>query len=38
MIAAEQLGRLCYGLEISPAYVAVILERMTDAGLAPRLE
>ena len=38
MIAAEQLGRLCYGLEISPAYVAVILERMTDAGLTPRLE
>jgi DNA modification methylase len=37
-IAAEQLSRLCYGIEISPAYVAVILERLTDAGLTPRLE
>ena len=38
MVAAEQLGRLCYGLEIAPAYVAVILERLTDLGLTPRLE
>ena len=38
LIAAEQLGRLCYGLEIEPKYVAVILERMTDLGLTPRLE
>lgn len=37
MVAAEQLGRLCYGLEIEPKYVAVILERMKDLGLAPRL-
>lgn len=34
-IAAEQLGRLCYGIEISPAYCAVILQRMTDAGMEP---
>lgn len=34
-IAAEQLSRLCYGIEISPAYCAVILQRMTDAGLEP---
>lgn len=36
MLAAEQLGRVCYGMEISPAYCAVILQRMTDAGLEPR--
>ena len=35
MVAAEQLGRLCYGIEIAPQYVAVILERMTDLGLEP---
>lgn len=27
LIAAEQLGRRCYGLEISPAYCDVIVER-----------
>ncbi len=37
MVAAEQLGRRCYGLEISPAYCAVILQRMTDLGAQPRL-
>ena len=37
MVAAEQLGRICYGMEISPAYVAVALERMTGMGLEPRL-
>ena len=37
MVAAEQLGRLCYGLEIEPEYVAVTLERMTDLGLKPKL-
>ena len=36
MLAAEQLSRICYGMEISPAYCAVILQRMTDAGLTPR--
>lgn len=35
MLAAEQLSRLCYGIEISPAYCAVILQRMTDAGMEP---
>ena len=30
MVAAEQLSRRCFGIEISPAYCAVILERMTD--------
>ena len=27
LIAAEQLGRKCYGLEISPAYCDVIVNR-----------
>lgn len=35
MLAAEQLSRICYGIEISPAYCAVILQRMTDAGMEP---
>lgn len=30
-VAAQNLGRKCYGLEISPAYCAVILQRMADA-------
>lgn len=38
MVAAEQLGRRCYGMEISPAYCAVILERMTTLGCTCRLE
>jgi site-specific DNA-methyltransferase (adenine-specific)/modification methylase len=37
LIAAEQLGRVCYGIEIEPKYVAVILQRAKDAGLAPKL-
>jgi site-specific DNA-methyltransferase (adenine-specific)/site-specific DNA-methyltransferase (cytosine-N4-specific) len=37
LIAAEQLNRTCYGIEISPKYVAVILQRCKDAGMAPRL-
>ncbi len=31
MVAAQNLGRKCYGIEISPAYCAVILQRMKDA-------
>lgn len=31
MVAAQNLGRKCYGLEISPAYCAVILQRMAAA-------
>jgi len=27
LIAAEQLGRTCYGMEISPAYCDVIVQR-----------
>ena len=36
MVAAENLGRKCFGIEIGPAYCAVILERMT--GAFPALE
>ena len=37
MVACEQLGRICYGMEIEPKYVAVTLERMSGMGLEPRL-
>ena len=37
LVAAEQTGRVCYGVEISPAYVAVALERLAGMGLAPAL-
>ncbi len=36
-VAAEQLGRLCYGMEIEPKYVAVCLQRLADMGLEPSL-
>jgi DNA modification methylase len=36
MVACQNLGRKCYGIEISPAYCAVILQRMKDAF--PELE
>ena len=37
MVASEQLGRICYGMEIEPKYVAVALERMAGMGLEPKL-
>ncbi len=37
MVAAERLGRRCYGIEIVPAYCAVTLERMSGMGLIPIL-
>jgi DNA modification methylase len=37
LIAAEQLGRVCFGMEIAPEYVAVILERASGIGLEPKL-
>lgn len=37
LIAADQLGRTCYGMEIDPGYVAVILERCEQAGMTPHL-
>ena len=30
-IAAQNTGRICYGIEISPSYCSVILERMKTA-------
>ena len=38
MLAAEQLNRRCFGMEISPKYVAVILQRMKEAGCECSLE
>ena len=37
IIAAERLARIACGIEIDPRYIAVILERCKDAGLAPQL-
>lgn len=38
LVAAEQTGRRCYGMEVEPKYAAVTLERLSQMGLAPRLE
>jgi len=37
LVACEQHARLCRAIEISPAYVAVTLERLANMGLEPRL-
>ena len=37
LVACERLGRLGRGIEISPAYVAVSLQRLADMGLEPEL-
>jgi len=38
LIAAEKLGRICYGMEIHPPYCAVVLQRWLDfTGNSPRL-
>jgi len=38
LIAAEKLGRICYGMEIHPPYVSVVLERyLAFTGDMPRL-
>ncbi|MBZ5533962.1 MAG: hypothetical protein LAO20_21235 [Acidobacteriia bacterium] len=36
-VACESSGRLCYGMDIEPKYVAVTLQRMRDMGLDPQL-
>ena len=37
LIACEQLGRKCRAIEISPAYVAVAIQRWADAtGKEPK--
>jgi DNA modification methylase len=37
LLAAHQLGRVGFGVEIDPGYTAVILERFVDLGLKPEL-
>ena len=37
MVAAEQLGRTCYAMEIEPKYVAVALERLSEMGVEGHL-
>jgi site-specific DNA-methyltransferase (adenine-specific) len=37
IVAAHQLGRIGYGCEIEPSYVAVTLERLSLLGLKPEL-
>jgi len=37
LVAAEMLGRVCYAMELSPAFVAVALERLKQKGVRPRL-
>jgi DNA modification methylase len=37
LVAAHQLGRVAYGCEIEPCYLAVILERLSVLGLKPEL-
>lgn len=37
LLAAHQLGRIGYGVEIDPGYVAVALERLSVLGLNPEL-
>jgi DNA modification methylase len=38
LIACERLGRECHGVEISPAYVSVALQRFYDyTGVTPVL-
>lgn len=37
LIAAEKLGRICYALELSPAYCDVIIKRYLDLGGARKV-
>jgi DNA modification methylase len=37
LVAAQQLGRRCFAIEKSPAFIAVVLERMGAMGLKPEL-
>ena len=38
LVAAHQLGRMAYGIELDPGYVAVALERLSMLGIKPELE
>lgn len=35
IVACEQTGRIGYGMEISPEYCSVVLQRLKDNGLSP---
>jgi DNA modification methylase len=37
LVAAEQIGRTCFAMDVDPAYCAVALERLAGMGLTPRL-
>jgi DNA modification methylase len=37
LVAAQQLERVGYGVEIDPGYVAVAIQRLADLGLEPQL-
>jgi DNA modification methylase len=37
LLAAHQVGRMGYGVEIDPGYVAVTLERLAALGVKPEL-
>lgn len=37
LVACEKTGRVGYGMEIEPKYIAVTLERLEGMGLEPRL-
>jgi DNA modification methylase len=39
VIAAEQTGRVCYGIDVDPKYVDIIVKRWQDfTGLAATLD
>jgi len=38
LLAAHQLRRIGYGVEVDPGYIAVILERFSMLSLKPVLE
>jgi DNA modification methylase len=37
LLASHQLGRIGFGVELNPGYVAVTLERLSALGLKPEL-
>lgn len=37
LVAAEQIKRVCFAMELEPKYVAVALERLARIGLVPKL-
>ena len=37
MVGAHKIGRACFGLELDPKYLAVVLERMAGMNLQPEL-